>query len=393
MPMPLKQGRIIKLFVPESYKHLGSHVTIDANLVPEAVHRVGAANGAYAPIAFNILGNATLSLKYRLKLAWSLVMSTLLYNVHVWSRFDGRARSMLNTMYNRVWRRVYGKPRYGRSDISDVNVRIELSIPSLDCYMRERRLKYLSRMCKLDLPPLMALLQTQGSHQQQMPWSRLVISDLSVLYIALPRILSSLPPPEAGADPFWQLARDFPCQWHEIVNEYFTVHDDAMQPRLAEVAQQAHACNHVCDICDRISFRTQKALNQHKRIAHKCTSRVCDMVQDTSVCPVCHTDFIQRSRHLSDTCIRSRKRGTCCHDEFVKSVPPPLSAVEKTRLRQQSATDLRAAKRQGHTHVIATRPSISHKMNASVAVAQLDAQPLPKRRRLRFKQPEVVTYR
>ena len=106
MPMPLKQGRIIKLFVPESYKHLGSHVTIDANLVPEAVHRVGAANGAYAPIAFNILGNATLSLKYQLELAWSLVMSTLLYNVHVWSRFDGRARSMLNTMYNKVWRRV-----------------------------------------------------------------------------------------------------------------------------------------------------------------------------------------------------------------------------------------------------------------------------------------------
>ena len=102
MPIPLEQGRVTKLFISNSYKHLGSHVTIDGNLVPEATHRVSAANGAFAPIAFKILGNTTLSLKCRVKLAWSLVMSTLLYDVHVWSGFEGNARSMLNTMYNKV---------------------------------------------------------------------------------------------------------------------------------------------------------------------------------------------------------------------------------------------------------------------------------------------------
>eukprot|EP00973_Karenia_brevis_P055194 7674773-Karenia_brevis.AAC.1 len=133
-------------------------------------------------------------------------------------------------MYNKVWRRVYGKPRHGRSDITDVGVRIELCIPSLDCYVRRKRLKYLIRMCQLDLPPLMALLQSRGRQQQLMPWVKLVRADLSVLYAVLPKILGDLPPPEVDAEPFWELMRDFPCQWREIVNQYFTPYDDATQP-------------------------------------------------------------------------------------------------------------------------------------------------------------------
>ena len=64
---------------------------------------------------------------------WSLVMSTLLYNVHIWSKFEGRARSMVNAMYNKVRRRAYGSPRYEKCDITDVGVRIALDAPSLDC--------------------------------------------------------------------------------------------------------------------------------------------------------------------------------------------------------------------------------------------------------------------
>ena len=339
---------------------------------------------------------SAISLKHRVQLAWSLVMSTLLYNVHVWSKFDGRARSMLNTMYNKVWRRVYGKPRHCRSDITDVGVRVELGVPSLDCYVRRRRLKYLTRVCRLDLPPLMALLQAPGQEQQRMPWSRLIISDLSVLYATLPRILGGLPPPEVDPEPFWQLVRDFPHQWRDIVSEYFTPHDDAMEPLVAGREHRNHAHNHVCDICERVAFRTEKALNQHKRIAHKCMSRVCDLVPDTSVCPVCHTDFVHRSRlisHLSDNRVRSKKRGTCCHHEFVKSLPPALSAAEKSRLRQENAAELRAARRQGHTHVIAVWPAVRGKRPQSADAVDMGSDQVTRRKRLRFKQPEAALYR
>eukprot|EP00973_Karenia_brevis_P006048 822141-Karenia_brevis.AAC.1 len=299
-------------------------------------------------------------------------------------------------MYNRVWRRVYGKPRHGRSDVTDVRVRVEMCIPSLDCYVRKRRLKYLTRMCKLDLPPLMALLQAQGRLQQAMPWSKLVITDFNVLRSFLPRILGGLPPPEVTAEPYWELLRDFPNEWREIVDQYFTPYDDAAEPIAAESNVHSHANQHVCDICNSVAFRTQKALLQHKRMKHKCMSRICDLVPDISVCPVCGTDFIERPRlisHLSDARVRSRKRGTSCHDVFLKSMPPPLSAVEKARLRAKSAADLKKARRSGHTHVMASCPSRTDKKRSLPTCAQADAEHQPKRRRrLRFKQPSAALF-
>eukprot|EP00973_Karenia_brevis_P059468 8280170-Karenia_brevis.AAC.1 len=98
-------------------------------------------------------------------------------------------------MYNKVWRRVYGKPRHGKSDITNLKVRIELGIPSLDCIVRKRRLKYLVRLSMSDLPPLLALLQTKSPHGRQMPWNRLVLRDLEFLHAALPRVFSELPAP------------------------------------------------------------------------------------------------------------------------------------------------------------------------------------------------------
>eukprot|EP00973_Karenia_brevis_P004263 585636-Karenia_brevis.AAC.1 len=55
MSIPLEPNRLIELCVSDSYKHLGSHVAVDGNLVHEAKHRVTAANGAYSPIAYSIL--------------------------------------------------------------------------------------------------------------------------------------------------------------------------------------------------------------------------------------------------------------------------------------------------------------------------------------------------
>eukprot|EP00973_Karenia_brevis_P056167 7811244-Karenia_brevis.AAC.1 len=108
-------------------------------------------------------------------------------------------------MYNRVWRRVYGQPRFGKSNVTDVEIRCELRVPSIDCFVRKARLKYLARMCKLDLPPLMALLQTKLSDGRRMPWSNLILTDLGVLKAALPRIFCELPAPHVDAEPFWEL--------------------------------------------------------------------------------------------------------------------------------------------------------------------------------------------
>ena len=87
------------------------------NLVPEARARVKAAMNSFTPIAQKVCSNRSISTRRRLRLAWSLVMSRLLYNVHVWSCVSGRPRSILNAMYMRVWRRIANDPKYTRTKI------------------------------------------------------------------------------------------------------------------------------------------------------------------------------------------------------------------------------------------------------------------------------------
>ena len=67
-----------------------------------------------------------------------LVISRLLYNVHTWSNSAGRPNDILNTTYNRVWRRV----AHHSSAVNDASVRAFLNVRSLDCYMRRKRLCY-----------------------------------------------------------------------------------------------------------------------------------------------------------------------------------------------------------------------------------------------------------
>lgn len=127
-----------------------SVVTASGNLVPEAYHRVHVAGGTFAPIALPFLGSPAIELSRRVQLAWSIVMSTLLYNIYFWSTFCGQPRRIINVVYNRVWRRVDGNPRFARTSVSDEQVRSRLGAPSIDCYIRRKRLIYLTRIPPAD---------------------------------------------------------------------------------------------------------------------------------------------------------------------------------------------------------------------------------------------------
>ena len=110
-----------------------------------------------------------------------------------------------------------------------------------------------------------------------------------------------------------------------------------------------------------------KALDQHKRIAHKCISPVVDLVPDISICPMCKVDFNVRVRlisHLSDKRIRSKRCGPNYHSEFLKSRPPSVPEVAKSKLRGEQAKASSDAGYAGHTHVLATIPANSAKRKA-----------------------------
>ena len=61
--------------VVDSYKHVGSFVDCSAGLFKEARHRSNAGMSAYAPIATRVFGSSAISVKRRIALGTSLVIS------------------------------------------------------------------------------------------------------------------------------------------------------------------------------------------------------------------------------------------------------------------------------------------------------------------------------
>ena len=92
-------------------RHLGSFLEENGGLMKEARHREQSALNAFAPLAFKIFGSRSVSQRRRINLGKSLVLSRLLYNVHIWSEFSGRPRAVLYRVYMRLYRRILHGPR------------------------------------------------------------------------------------------------------------------------------------------------------------------------------------------------------------------------------------------------------------------------------------------
>ena len=126
----------------------------------------------------------------------------------------------------RTWRRIADDPRYQKTHFTDIEIKRKLNIPSLDCFVRKRRLIYWSRLSRANFDALHAMLQAKTKHGKPLPWVAMLITDLEVLQNALPIKLDELGNPEVDLHHFWQLAHDFPLEWRKIVDMYFTHAED-----------------------------------------------------------------------------------------------------------------------------------------------------------------------
>ena len=80
-------------------------------------------------------------------------------------------------MHMRLWRRIGDDPRYGRTKWMDSEIRVALSVPSVDCYARRRRLCYFSRLARTSLDALHAALQARGKLGEHTPWVAVTIQE------------------------------------------------------------------------------------------------------------------------------------------------------------------------------------------------------------------------
>ena len=187
-----------------------------------------------------------------------------------------------------------------------------------------------------------------------MPWAAQIANALTRAHSLSPTAASDLPPPGSANNSMDWLKYITTQQdkWRIVVSRCsFCESVVDRQSSNERVSPQICCLNHVCSMCSAGS-PTAKALGQHARKAHAAKSVIQTFVAESSVCQCCSTDFVQRLRlvaHLSDT----RQGRVKCRNFYIANVPP-LPTDVTGELHKKDLVLQRAARREGHTHAIAS---------------------------------------
>ena len=172
----------IECNVVPCYKHVGSLVDGLGRLECELQARIAAANRVYQPLAKKLMSAKHLDCKTKAQLFSSLVLSVLLYGCETWPEPTQSQGKRLEAFQMRCLRRLAGEPRVpipGRVRTSDVVLRRQLKIPSVESQIRRARLRYAASLVKVAQPSVAALL---GVGQRALAdWASLLLGDLESL--------------------------------------------------------------------------------------------------------------------------------------------------------------------------------------------------------------------
>ena len=155
----------IECNVVPCYKHVGSLADGLGRLECELQARIAAANRVYQLTTF-----------------LSLFLSVLLYGCETWPEPTQSQGKSLEAFQMKCLRRRAGEPRVlipGRVRISDVELRRQLDIPSIESQVRRARLRYAASLVKVAQPSVAALLGVGLGAPAD--WASMVLGDLKAL--------------------------------------------------------------------------------------------------------------------------------------------------------------------------------------------------------------------
>ena len=388
---PLRCGTRARIV--DSYVYLGSVVTPDNNVVPDANRRSQKAMITYAPLSVSLFGSARTSRKLRLGLASSLCWSRLLHAVAAWTSCPRRSYSVLNVTYMRVLRRVAGKPRFDKESAvkSDKDIRAELMAPSLYALIARRRLQLLASALCGDSPivPSLLAMRVPGTAHGALPWLELVLSDMTELQQAVRPLLDELGDPWMHGHRWTKFIMEWPGEWKQLLARLAPSSTAADAPSVrqklpAQGAQVQQNNGHACADCG-MSFSTEKAMQQHRRIRHACRQEARCFVSGPQ-CPVCGITFTCRPKvlaHLADVrCRGSSSRSLLpCGARLKLGMYEPLPAAEVEHLDQADRVLRASARKQGHTQPRAIGRAARAKCRGMVAATPPDRLPSKRARR------------
>ena len=259
--------------------------------------------------------------------------------------------------------------RFGKTEMSDREVRVRLGVPSLDSLVRQRRLLYLSRVARSPNQTLFALIRARGPKGEFTTWLRPFFRDIEVLRRAREKELESMPDPMSNFEAWWELAGKFPNEWKELVEAVLSPDDDTCRGDVGGCVDKPSSssspsppggvCAFACEQCG-FSFEDRRRLAVHSWSKHKQTSRIREYVGNESKCRICKVEFHTRDRllkHLSERRVRSKHRKYTCAELWMDQDPPKVDDAVLCGLESSVKECRKRARREGHRHTIVERPA------------------------------------
>ena len=321
---------LVEVFVCKHYKHVGSMITVDNNMNPEATYRVAAADCAYYKAA-PFLKSKNLNIKSKVYSTATLVFSCLFYNaasVHAYSKIS---YEKIRCRYYRYVRTAHNACNDKDSHITDAEVINKYNVYTLEAYLMKLRIKYFIRFTVR--APLTLRLQVAIEHDRSPTnsWISLIMRDFDSI-----RLFFSDMPSCNETIPFITYILDNTKDILNIVNKHLyhlPVIDKVRSTMHDGVKDELFTCN----ICGDQVYGSH-ALGSHKWKIHRIKNEIrrhCD----GSVCYCCLVDFRTR-QNLIHHYYRSKK---CKAWVLVKI--PPLSTEQQTILDADDAVKVALLKR------------------------------------------------
>ena len=220
-----------------------------------------------------------------------------------------------------------------------------------------RRLVYLGRLLKSSRNQLVALLWSRGASGQPLPWVKLIITDLRWLWTSSSRLRAKLGDPILHAmDWYCFIIQSCDVFNNEVRDLHFTQSIcDKTEVTNGVGAGLTFICFECQDVDVRPAFATQKALDQNRRTKHNLRNTVRFYANPDGVCPSCKSVFSNRQRliaHVSDW------RRQSCRDLLSTASVQRLPDSTVQQLDNDDRASLRAARKDGHTHVLSSSTAL-----------------------------------
>ena len=313
------------------YKHVGSLVDGLGRLECELQARIAAANRVYQPLARKLMSAKYLDCKTKAQLFLSLVLSVLLYGCETWPEPTQSQGKRLEAFQMKCLRRLAGEPRVlipGRVRVSDVELRRQLEIPSIESQIRRARLRYAASLVKVTQPSVAALLGV--GQRAPADWASMLLGDLAALREVCPLFQNQDDPSTDWerwrtliATPVGDRAirLSLKCEscWYEAPSVCTVDMSNECAPELPENALLCPECP--C-ACVRVFLLSETARQAHRARAHGHRSMARDFVVDER-CPACSKTFGSHPMAIEHWQCRAQR----CRRMMIEGLLPRPSAT------------------------------------------------------------------